>query len=104
MSLLNQIDEDRSTFISTDDFAVSVTYTPDGGEATTISGIFDDEYQAMNTETGEVETSPPQIQVSSDDVEGVSHGDTIIKRATTYNIIGIHPDGTGLTVLILSKD
>lgn len=104
MSLLDQISSDRTTFISSNDFAVEVVYTPDGGDATTIAGIFDDEYKAVNTQTGEVETSPPQVQVASRDVLNGAHGDTIKKSGVTYNIIGIHADGTGMTILILSRD
>lgn len=104
MGLLEQISSDRTTFLSDNDFAVEVTYTPDGGDATTIEGIFDDEYKARDTATGEVETTPPQIIVATRDVLNAAHGDTIIKSGVTYNIIGIHKDGTGMTTLILSRD
>lgn len=104
MGLLDQISSDRTTFISSDDFAVEVVYTPSGGDAETISGIFDAEYTARNTATGEIETSAPQIQVATRDILSIAHDDTIVKSGTTYNVIGIHPDGTGMTVLILSED
>ena len=36
--------EDFDNFFSLDDFAVEVTYTPEGGSPSTILGIFDDEF------------------------------------------------------------
>ena len=48
--------EDLEVFFSEDDFAVSATFTPDGGSARTVSGIFDAEYVAVDG-IGEVAVS-----------------------------------------------
>jgi len=104
MGLLDEIESDIDTFVDTDDFAVSVTYTPNGGDPSTISGIFDNETEAFNTQTGEIEAGGPQILVKDSDVSGVAKGDTIVKDSTTYYVRGIEPDGTGMTILKLSED
>lgn len=103
MGLLDQISTDLSTFVDSDDFATSATYTPSGGVASTINVIFDDEFHELNAETNSVETSSPQAWVVDSDVSGVAHGDTLVISSTTYYVRGVHPDGTGITLLILSK-
>ena len=40
---------ERAIFVGIDDFGVSATYTPVGGQASTISGIFDNDYIEVDT-------------------------------------------------------
>ena len=51
-----------------------------------------------------VETYAPQAICLSEDIEGVTHADTITIESIEYNIIGIQPDKNGMTILILSED
>ena len=99
MTLKTDILNDLPTFLDTDDFAVSITYN-----SKSIAGIFDDEYKGVNPLTGEIEATAPQVIVKISDVSGIVHGSVLLINSTTYYVISIRPDGTGLTTLILSKD
>ena len=84
---------------------VDAIYTPSGGTAKTIKVVFESEYLSVQV-VGDVgvESASPAAYCKSADIIGVQHGDTLAISGTTYNIIGIQPDGTGMTTLILSKD
>lgn len=99
MTLKSDTATDIDTFLSTNEFAVSYTYN-----SNVFTGIFDDAYKGINLATGEIESTEPQIIVKSSNVSGIEHGNTLIINSITYYVIGIHPDGTGLTTLTLSKD
>ena len=87
-------------------FDEAAVYTPAGGQARTIQVLFDNEYQAAQfaEAKAEVESSGPRATCREGDVAGVAHGDTLSIRGVTYSVAEVHPDGTGLVVLILSKD
>lgn len=81
-------------------------FTPSGGQARPVRVIFDSPYQAAQfaqAET-EIEASGPRATCREAEVAGVAHGDTVQIRGVTYSVAEIHPDGTGLVILILSKD
>lgn len=99
MTLKADITSDLTTFLNADEFAVSITYN-----SATIKGIFDDEYKAVNQLTGEVEATAPQVVVKTSDISGIAHGNPLTINSTTYYVIGIQQDGTGLTTIILSRD
>lgn len=90
---------DLAALFNSADFASSATY----GSAT-ISVLFDDEYAGYNTETGVVETSGPRAFCRTSDLSAVSHSSTLVVNSITYRVIGIKPDGTGVTELTLSRD
>lgn len=92
-------DADRLMFLQTEDFGMTGTI----GTAT-IYGIFDDSYHAVNEVTGEVATTAPQFTCRTSDVTSVIQGTVITINSIAYKVINIQPDGTGLTVLILSRD
>jgi hypothetical protein len=71
-------------------------------DGTEIKAIFDNEYALAEPMGVGIESSHPMVAVKSSDVEETIHGDTLEIREVTYSIIGIHPDGTGITNLILS--
>jgi hypothetical protein len=94
--MLSDLDE---TFFDNEEFAVDITYN-----AGTIQGIFDDEFaSAVEGEMG-IESTVPQVQVKSADVSSATHGELMTINSVVYKIIGIQPDGTGMTLLLLSKD
>lgn len=86
------------------DFGVAATYTPASGAGTEITVLFDNEYVPMNLGGVEVESLGPAATCKTSDVSGAAHGDTLTISGVVYNITGIHPDGTGITVLLLSRD
>lgn len=95
-------ESDINIFFS--DWAIDATYTPQGGQASAIKAIFDNSFDAVNLTGGVVESASPQATVKTTDVPNAKHGDTLNINSITYKIIGIHPDATGITLLILSKD
>ena len=54
--------------------------------------------------TGEIESTDPQVIVKASDISGIEHGATLIINSITYYVVGIHPDGTGIVILMLSRD
>ena len=99
MTLKNDLITDLTTFLNSDEFAVEVTYG-----AATIKGIFDNAFIADTQDGIEVETRVPQVTIKTSDISGLVHGDTLNINATVYNVIGIEPDGTGVTRVLLSQD
>jgi len=97
-------DEDLTAFFSTDDFAVTATWTPDGDTSSTITGIFDNEYiEGIGGGEVDFEASQPMFLVKTADVPNVAQGDQLYFNNTYYRIVNVQPDGTGLTVLILEE-
>ena len=91
-------------FIGT--FDEEAIYTPSGGTATPITVIFDNEYQVAQFTQAEsqIEASGPRATCREADVAGVAHGDALQVRGVVYTVAEVHPDGTGLVVLVLSRD
>jgi len=99
MSLRTDLINDLDDFLNNEEFAVEVQI----GERI-IYGIFDDEYNAVNIQTGEIAQTEPQVIVKSSDIENLALDTEIIINGIVYKVKEIQPDGTGLTTLILSKD
>lgn len=99
MSLKDDILTDLDTFLDTDEFGVEVAYG-----SGIIKGIFDNVFIADQQGEVDVETLQPQVTVKTSDVSGIAQGDTMTIDSVDYNVIGIQPDGTGLTNILLSKD
>lgn len=97
-------EDDIDIFFDTYEFAKSANLVSAGAGSKTIKVIFENNYQDMNIYTGIVESAGPQAQAKTSDVTGAAHGDTLEIDNITYYIKGIQPNGTGITILILSKD
>ncbi len=90
---------DLDVFFNSSEFAVDVTYL-----AATIQGIFDAPFKsAVEGEMG-IESTLPQVLVKTSDVPSAVHGQTMTIDSIVYQIIGIQPDGTGMTQILLSED
>ncbi len=90
---------DLDIFLNSAEFAVDITYN-----AATIQGIFDAEFSsAVEGEMG-IESTDTQAFVKTSDVSSATHGETMTINSIVYNIIGIQPDGTGMTLILLSED
>ncbi len=98
------ITDDIAHIMNTSHFATAATYTPTGGSATTVNGIFDAEFKMLNPVTGGYENQAPQFSCATSSVSAAKHGEPVVIGGVTYYIRGIEPDGTGLTVLRLSKE
>jgi len=51
-----------------------------------------------------VNASRPELECLSSDIIGVDYGRKITVRGTAFHVKEIHPDGFGLTVLLLTTD
>lgn len=95
---------DLLDFFELDDFADTATYTPVGGSASTVLGIFDNPQASRNaTDMMDITIPAPQFVCRTTDVPNAADGDTIVIRATTYLVRVVLTDGTGVSTLLLEK-
>ena len=104
MSLADRMTSDLGLLFKVSEWAKSLTITPQDGVPKTIIGLFDAPFEAVSVLTGSVELTSPQATVKTADTVDLRHGDWLEVGATAYRIVGIQPDGTGVTVLRLSTD
>jgi hypothetical protein len=111
-----EFDRDFDGYLDADfGHGISASYTPLGGSATTIKVVMDQQYYSIPTETVEIEGSQPMAHAKATDVPNAGHGDTLvvdavtnldgttIKAQTTYKVINVQPDNTGIVVLVLEE-
>lgn len=70
--------------------------------AINVTVIFDNNFEMLNIQTGEIESAGPQVTIKTSAIPNITHGKTLVIHSTTYYIRGIEPDGTGITKLTLS--
>ncbi len=99
MTFKDDLINDLDIFFDNTEFAVDVLYN-----AATIQGIFDNEFLLAAEEGVGVETTAPQILLKDSDIVGLRHGDLMTISTVVYKVRGIHPDGKGLTLVLLSQD
>lgn len=94
------VSDAKSIFMNNTQFADDFIFSRTG---LTISVLFDKEFAVV---VEDVESAAPAITVADVDISGVVHGDTFteVSTSTVYNVVGIQPDGTGMTLIILSQD
>lgn len=63
-----------------------------------VRGVFDKEYR----EVGGIESLYPVFDCRSSDVTAVTHGTAVTISTTTFEVVGIEDDGTGITSLVLA--
>lgn len=94
--------DDRTALLA--DFGVTATYTPAGGEATTVTVILDTDFQeadAGGSITFAIEI--PRVLGKTSDFANAAEGDTLVISGTTYVILVVMPDGQGMTEFRLEK-
>jgi len=86
MTLSAQMASDAATFLDTDDFGESVTYTPAGGEASSISAVVEkeDAFQEAYVRGEGFATAVLHVKVS--DVDSPQHGDTFTISGKTWEL------------------
>jgi hypothetical protein len=87
-------EEDLDPFFDPSEFADDVTYKDNP-----IAGIFDNSY----FEGQGIQGSQPVFTCRTMDVPAARHGDILVRAGTTYKVVGVEPDGTGVTLLRLEK-
>ncbi len=97
---------ERAVFFDIDDFATASSYTPTGGSASTLDGIFDSKFFEVDpiSGVGVVSAQPRFICTTADLPSGAAAGDAITVDGTAYTVRVIQPDGTGITTLVLEKN
>lgn len=96
---------DRAVFVDIDDFGTAATYTPSGGLAATVNGIFDNEFIEVDAGGGVgVALNQPRFHCRTADVSSAAEGDAITIGGVSYTVRIVQDDGTGMTVLILERD
>lgn len=88
--------EDLSVFFDEADFAVAATL-----EGVAVRGIFDEPY--AEPLSGMVEGSSPTFVCRSADIPSVAHEQTLVIGARSFKVVGVEPDGTGVTLLRLRE-
>tara|TARA_R110000803_G_scaffold96314_2_gene164440 strand:- start:486 stop:794 length:309 start_codon:yes stop_codon:yes gene_type:complete len=99
----NYFASDLDVFFDTDTHGIDCVFTPSGGSATTIKGIFNNEYYAMGGGEVDVESSQPVFYSKASNLSSASHGDSMVINSVTYKIINIRPDETGMIEVVLEK-
>ena len=85
------------------DFGIEVAYTHDGN-TTNITGIFDKEYEAVDSGGGVAfAMEQPRFHVRTQDAPNATDGDTLVISGVTYIIRVVMPDGQGMTELQLEN-
>ena len=95
--------EDFSIFFDDAGFGVEFTYTPKIGSSITATGIFDAAYFGAEGVDVNVASSQPRITVETALIPNPEYGELINVNDQDYTIVGMQPDGTGVTTLILEK-
>jgi hypothetical protein len=95
---------DLAVFLSINDFGIAATYTPAGGSAATVNGIFDNDIVEVDA-GGSIAMAvrQPRFLCRTQDVSSAADGDAITINSASYTIRMVDHDGTGMTNLILEK-
>jgi hypothetical protein len=87
---------DLAVFFDTNDFGVTATV---GGTSFTV--ILDKIYVEQAVGTVGIEGSNPVAICRSSDVSSVVHNTAITVDSISYTVVGVEPDNTGVTLLVL---
>lgn len=101
MDLLEAIEAESRT-VFTGEFAEDGTFTPAGGSARSVSGIFDRISEL--TDIGELiqaDGVAATYNVHAADFTDAALGDAMSVRGSDYRVVGLEPDGTGRLVMVL---
>jgi hypothetical protein len=91
----------------------TTTVSPAGGSGCTINVltlvaafkvIFHNEYEAIPVFDAQIESRNPYIDARDSDIADVVHDTVLWINSVAYKAKEIKPDGTGMTVIELSKD
>ena len=93
--------EELAEFFEVDEHGTAANYTPSGGSASAITVIFRHDYYLEDVGNVGVETQQAVITVQTSKVPGIAHGDLIEIESTNYNVVGVRPDGTGISEIVL---
>jgi hypothetical protein len=90
-------------FFEETEFTETATYTPSGGQPSSIRVIFDRENSITPIGNVAIDNAAPQALAKTSDVAGVNNKATLVIGGVTYYVKDVQPSAHGLTTLILSK-
>lgn len=82
-----------------EDFGIDAVWN-----GTTFKVIFHNAYEAVTLFGSDIESKNPYIEAKDSDVAGIVKGNMLTVNGTAYKVMTPQPDGTGITVIELSKD
>lgn len=90
---------------ATQAFGEVVVYTPSGGSAFEIDGIFRSQFSTIDVDSGfEVLTETPNLGIRNNDfTTPPAQGDTLVVNGTTYTVQTVHKDGDSGSILLLHE-
>lgn len=96
---------DRAIFLDADEFGIEAEWEIPGEWPSTVKGIFDNDYLAVDLEANvAVASRDPRLLCATADLpEGHGAGDTVTIDEVVYKARNFEPDGTGMTVVQLEK-
>lgn len=86
-------------FDSAQGFAVDAVYNG----TTTIQVIFDKAWFQDTPGSAGITATQPMALAIEINVPSATPGDTLVINSVTYTVTEVHPDGTGLTMLLLRR-
>ena len=91
--------------LNIDEFGETVTYKPIVGSIFDIKVIFDDAYEGVDTESGQViNTRQPKIIARTSDFSTEpAQGDIVNRDGTEYKVRKHLPDGAGISEILLHE-
>lgn len=98
-------DNDRAHLLA--DFGQLVTFSPGetypnrNNETAEITGIFDKAFFEIVGDLVAADSNQPVIVCRTIDVAGAERNSMVEIGADTYKVVGVEPDGTGITLLLL---
>ncbi len=96
-------EENIAQFFDVDDFGEEATLELHDGSQSQIMGIFDSEHIPLDGDgMVAISSTMPVFHCASADVTE-AYGALLIIRGTRYEVEDTKPDGTGTTILVLSK-
>jgi len=103
-----ETDSDRTIFFDTGDFAIVATYAKASGGGAEITGIFLNPSINLSTfeEAAGIDRQPSFLCRESDvpsGAKGGDVGDTLTISATTYRVLNLRPDGTGMIQIDMGR-
>ena len=98
-----ETENDQLGFLDTETHGLTVSYTPDGGTASDIKAIVNDEYFGIDGDSVDIEGKQVFLTCRTADVPNAAHNDTFVFESKTFKSVNVRPDGTGFTEIVLQE-
>jgi len=92
------LEDDLPYILDTDEFAYQATWTPSGGDPTTVDGFWTDANLFINPYTGEVESNiDATFFCKASDMAGAKQGDALVVNSISYTIFKVPSSQSNIT-------